>query len=421
MHPSNAATFAAVLFALLLLLDWYAFQGIRRLLEDLDSGSLIASIIPWVYWTISIGIPVILVTLMFNMGARPELRFTLSIFGSIYITLLVTKFVFAVPLLMEDTLRVAAGSFNWLRDSGSSGQFMPERRKFVSQMAIGLAAIPFTSFLYGIFKGKYDYRIHRHTLYFPDLPDAFDGFTITQISDVHSGSFDNTAAVQRGIDLIKAQKSDLFVFTGDLVNTMSSEFIPYREMFSQIKAPFGQFSILGNHDYGDYGTWPSAEAKQKNFNELLEHHDTVGYRLLRNENVRIQKDGQSISLIGIENWGKGFGQYGDLEKALQGINSTDFKLLLSHDPSHWEEQVKNHEQFIHLTLSGHTHGMQMGVEIPGFKWSPIKYRYPRWAGVYEEAGRRLNVNRGFGFLGFSGRVGILPEITVLELRKEKLT
>jgi predicted MPP superfamily phosphohydrolase len=281
-----------------------------------------------------------------------------------------------------------------------------------------VAAVPFTAFFYAMLKGKYDYRIHRETLYFSDLPDAFDGFTITQLSDIHSGSFDNSAAVQRGIDLAQAQKSDLFVFTGDLVNNAAWEIEPYIDRFRQLKAPYGQFSILGNHDYGDYIQWNSEAEKAANLDKLKEHHKALGYRLLLDESLEIEKGGQKISLIGVQNWGKGFIQIGNLDKALKGVDQNAFKVLLSHDPTHWEEKVRFNPTTIHLTLSGHTHGAQFGIETANFRWSPVKYRYLDWAGLVNEKNRYLYVNRGFGFLAFSGRLGIWPEITVITLRKK---
>jgi predicted MPP superfamily phosphohydrolase len=268
-------------------------------------------------------------------------------------------------------------------------------------------------------RGKYDYKVHRHTIYFEELPDAFDGFTITQLSDIHSGSFDNVDAMQRGIDLAKAQKSDLFVFTGDLVNNAAWEIEQYIDRFSQIKAPYGQFSILGNHDYGDYIEWESLQAKAANLQKLKQHHAELGYRLLLDENVVLEKGGQKISLIGIQNWGRGFVQIGDLKKAMQDVDKDAFKILLSHDPTHWEEQVRFHPTDIHLTLSGHTHGAQFGIEAAGIRWSPVKYRYLDWAGLIKEKNRHLYVNRGFGFLAFSGRLGIWPEITVITLKKRR--
>jgi predicted MPP superfamily phosphohydrolase len=417
MHPTSFAPFLAAVLIFFLLLDWYAYQGIKTISEGWQSTPWIYHGMRWGYWAVCLALPAVIIYLLFQLSSRPDLRPLLMTVSSMYMTLLITKVVFIVPLLGEDIARLGHGILSHFSSNGSDTPFVPERRKFISQMAIGVAAIPFTSFLYGILKGKYDYRVHRHTVYFPDLPEAFDGLTITQISDVHAGSFDNPEAVRRGIELINRQHSDVVVFTGDLVNSTSREFEPWKEMFGTIRAKTGKFSILGNHDYGDYASWPSQEAKQENLRELFQHHQHIGFRLLRNEAVMLEKDGQSIALLGVENWGKGFHQYGDLEAALRGVPQDAFKVLLSHDPTHWENQVKEHATPIHLTLSGHTHGMQMGVEIPGFRWSPIKYRYPRWAGLYSENERYLYINRGFGFLGFSGRVGILPEITVLELKR----
>ena len=291
------------------------------------------------------------------------------------------------------------------------------RNLYWVEFASLLAIITLFVFIYGMVKGKYAYRIISHKLYFKDLPESFDGFKITQISDVHAGSFNNPKAIQKGIDLIKQQNSDLFVFTGDLVNNKASEIVPWISYFSQVKAPYGQFSILGNHDYGDYVKWDTAANKTANLQDLKNYHAKLGYRLLLDEHVEIRKNGEKIILAGVENWGLGFGERGDLNKALRNVDAKDFKILLSHDPTHWEAQVKKHPLNIHLTLSGHTHGMQFGLEAFGIKWSPVKYRYAHWAGIKQENNRYLNINRGFGFLGFSGRIGIWPEITVITLNK----
>lgn len=339
---------------------------------------------------------------------------------SLFLTFFITKVAFIIVLSLGDLGRFIYGIVNNVSGKQIAGQpYFPERRKFISELAILVAAIPFTSFFYAMIRGKYDYKVHRHTVYFDELPEAFDGFTITQLSDIHSGSFDNVDAMQRGIDLAKAQKSDLFVFTGDLVNNAAWEIEPYIDRFGQIKAPYGQFSILGNHDYGDYVEWDSLQAKAANLQKLKEHHADLGYRLLLDENVVLEKGGQKISLIGIQNWGRGFVQIGDLKKAMQGVDKDAFKILLSHDPTHWEEQVRFNPTDIHLTLSGHTHGAQFGIEAAGIRWSPVKYRYLDWAGLINEKNRYLYVNRGFGFLAFSGRLGIWPEITVITLKKKR--
>lgn len=331
-----------------------------------------------------------------------------------FLILFVSELFFVVILLSGDSYRFLAGLFQLI----TKHQFLVPNR---SPVWIGFAALVFLAtvllFVYGIVKGKYAYRVIRHTLTFNDLPPAFDGFTLTQISDVHAGSFTDAKAVQKGIDLINAQHSDLFVFTGDLVNNKADEIKPWITHFAQIKAPFGQFSILGNHDYGDYVPWENELVKRGNLQQLKKYHAQLGFHLLLDEHVKLEKDGQHLILAGVENWGVGFGERGDLAKALANTSPTDFKILLSHDPSHWEAQVKNNPANIHLTLSGHTHGMQFGIEAFGIKWSPVKLRYRHWAGIKQELNRVLNVNRGFGFIGFSGRVGIWPEITVITLKR----
>jgi hypothetical protein len=266
--------------------------------------------------------------------------------------------------------------------------------------------------------GRHRYKVHSITLKFPDLPEAFDGFTITQLSDIHAGSFTSVKGVEKGINLVNKQNSDLLLFTGDLVNNKASEMDPWKETFAKLKAPYGKYSVLGNHDYGDYARWESEEAKAANLVSLKHVHKHIGFKLLLNNSVKIQKDGQSIALIGVENWGKGgFHKYGSLTKAVADVHDDEFKILMSHDPSHWEAKTLEHEKHINLALAGHTHGMQFGIELFGFQWSPVKYMYPQWAGLYEKQGKYLYVNRGFGFLGFKGRLGIWPEITVITLKK----
>jgi predicted MPP superfamily phosphohydrolase len=296
---------------------------------------------------------------------------------------------------------------------------MPDRRKFISQIALGLAAVPFLSLIYGIFEGKYNFKVIKQTVFFPDLPDAFDGFRITQISDVHSGSFDNPEKINYAIDLINEQEADMILFTGDIVNTHAKEMHPWLETFNRIKEyKYGKFSILGNHDYGEYVTWPSEKQKDENFQEIKGLYGKIGFKLMLNEHTYIQKGDDKIALIGVENWGVNFKKAGDLNKASENVHQDDFKVLMSHDPSHWEAEIKEHPKNFHLTLSGHTHGMQFGIEIPGyFKWSLAQYIYKQWAGLYENVGRYVYVNRGFGFHAYPGRVGIMPEITVIELKK----
>jgi len=324
-----------------------------------------------------------------------------------------------VPILIgEDIIR----SFISLYDKyfiTKESFYLPSRRKFISQIGLGLAAIPFASLLYGMYQGRYNYKVLKYTLHFEDLPDAFDGYKMTHISDIHSGSFDNKEKINYAVDLVNKQQGDVILFTGDLVNNKASEMYDWKDTFSKLTAKDGVFSVLGNHDYGDYVDWATEQDKDDNLNELKSIQKEIGFDLLLNESRYIEKDGQKIALVGVENWGiGGFKKAGDLDKASNNIASDDFKVLLSHDPSHWAEQVIDHSNHYHLTLSGHTHGMQFGIEIPGWiKWSPVKWRYKHWAGIYKEKGQYINVNRGFGYLAYPGRVGIWPEITVIELKK----
>ncbi|MBC7694626.1 MAG: metallophosphoesterase [Burkholderiales bacterium] len=401
------------------LMDWYSYQGIKIASAGINNTVLL-SLLRFSYWFLFFGFTFLLSVRIYFAGISPgKPGITESLF-SIFITLFISNFVFTAILFTEDIFRILVYLWNGIttHSGDRSGSLMPPRQEWVSKGGIMIAGFCLLSFLYGITKGKHRYKLHKHTLYFNDLPPAFDGFTIAQISDIHSGSFKNSREVQKGIDMVKAQQPDLFVFTGDLVNNIASEIEPYIKQFNQIKAPYGQFSILGNHDYGDYTQWPSQLHKEQNLEQLKQHHRSMEYRLLLDEHVTIQKGDEKITLLGVNNWGKGFGERGDLNKALQNTTENGFKILLSHDPSHWDEVIKKHPSLIHLTLSGHTHGMQVGIELPFFKWSPVKWRYANWSGLAIENGRNLYVNRGFGFIGFLGRVGIWPEVTLIELKKK---
>jgi predicted MPP superfamily phosphohydrolase len=395
-----------LIFALMfLLINGYAINAL--------APPITGSFLPWL-WVF----PIVLLSLFSFSLLRLSVDGQTKLFKISAHTLLiyfVSLLVFVLTEVFIDIYRLISGGIKYL----SEGNFTyPERPLNGIYLGILLALLIIIAFVYGILRGKYAYRVIKHNLYFEDLPSAFDGFKLVQISDVHAGSLNNPKAVQKGIDLINTQQADLFVFTGDLVNNKAEEIKPYINHFSQIKAPFGQFSVLGNHDYGDYVKWESEIAKRENLEQLKKHHAEIGFKLLLDEHITLEKNGQKIVLAGVENWGLGFGERGDLNKALQGTAADDFKILLSHDPTHWEAQVKNHSSSIHLTLAGHTHGMQFGIEAFGIKWSPVQFRYKHWAGIKEENSRFLNVNRGFGFIGFSGRVGIWPEITVIELHKK---
>lgn len=292
------------------------------------------------------------------------------------------------------------------------------RSAFLKKLALLISASTVGGFVYGI-SNRYNYQVKRIKIPVKGLPAALSGIKILQLSDIHVGSFDDREAVMKGVALAMEERPDLIFFTGDLVNNKTDELFPYMDVFSQLKAPLGVYSVLGNHDYGDYFSWPSAAAKKENLESMIASHAQMGWKLLMNEHVVLEKNGAKFSVIGVENWSAKpqFPRHGNLTKAMQGIQDQDSSLniLLSHDPTHWDAEVRPRFPEIGLTLSGHTHGMQFGIEIPGFKWSPAKFVYARWAGLYQQGAQYLYVNRGFGFLGYPGRIGILPEITVLEL------
>lgn len=404
--------FRLVIFLFIVaIIEMYAFQAFKTILKNKS--------VLWLYVVISFAL-LLYIVYGFTQFDRAvgQTQSSLRNMG-LLLLVYVPKILITLILLGEDVFRILMGVINHFAESNSESAFLPSRRKFVSQMGLGLAAIPFLSLIYGIFEGKYNYKVIKQAIFFPDLPDAFDGFTITQISDVHSGSFDNPEKIEYAIDLINQQKTDLILFTGDIVNTHAKEMFPWIATFNKIeKHSFGKYAVLGNHDYGEYVSWKTKEEKENNFQAIKQLYGQIGFQLLLNEHTFIEKDGQKIALVGVENWGHNFKQAGDLEKASAGLKKEDFKILMSHDPSHWEHVVKNDEKQFHLTLSGHTHGMQFGIEIPGyFKWSLAQYVYKQWAGLYENLGRYIYVNRGFGFHAYPGRVGIMPEITVIQLKK----
>ena len=405
-----------IFISIYLIVDIYAFQAVRTIIKN-----------PWLngsYAFVSIGILLSLVYILtINVSGSVISPPRNYIFG-LFLVIFFPKVLMVVFMLGEDVFRFIVGLFNRI-SIAEEGFYMPSRRKFVSTMALGVAAIPFTSLIYGMYKGKYNYKVLTYELEFDDLPDAFIGYTITQISDIHSGSFDKESSLDNisyAVDLVNKQNSDVILFTGDLVNNVTDEMKSWKSLFSTLNARDGVFSVLGNHDYGDYMEWDSNEAKTKNLSDLIDLQKSMGWDLLLNEHRYLERNGERIALIGVENWGAGrFKKAGDLDKACEGISNDDFKILMSHDPSHWKEKVKTDDRHFHLTLSGHTHGMQFGIEIPGLiKWSPVKYRYEYWAGIYEEFGKYLNVNRGFGYIGYPGRVGIWPEISVIKLKKRSL-
>ena len=331
-----------------------------------------------------------------------------------WFSMLVGKLIFGLVVLIDGIVALPFLGVRAIQKKDLS--YNPTRRKFVKNASLVIAGIPFISMINGITFGKYAYQVRRVTLKFSNLPKSFQGFTIAQLSDIHSGSFDNIDEVKRGVKMVNELKADLIAFTGDLVNNRTKEVLPFLDIFSKLSAKEGVYSIKGNHDYGMYRPWASNDDFLADQQQMDDVHAQMGFKLLKNEYAIIKKGSEEIQLVGVENWGlPPFPQVGDLEKATGNVDAP-FRVLLSHDPSHWDEKVRPNSKNYDLTLSGHTHGMQFGVEIPGLiKWSPVKYRYPRWAGLYQEGKEYLYVNRGFGFLGFPGRVGIMPEITLITL------
>ena len=370
-----------------------------------------------VYWLLSLGVLFNFIYRITSIGDSKGIGQQVMLAFGLLILAITPKIIALLVLFGEDIFRVLKLGFNYFSNS-SETTFFVGRRDFVSKVALSLAAIPFTSVLYGMVRGKYNYQVIRHTLFFNDLPKAFEGYKLTHISDIHSGSFDDEEKIIDGIDLINEQESDVILFTGDIVNNTADEMTPWISHFKKLKAKDGKYSVLGNHDYGEYARWKTIEEKEQNFQAIKDIHPKIGFNLMLNDSVYLEKDNDKIALVGVENWGTRFKKVGDLNLASSKINKEDFKILMSHDPSHWDAEIRNHDNNYHLTLSGHTHGMQFGIEIPGIKWSPVQYIYKQWAGVYEEFGRFINVNRGFGFLAFPGRVGIWPEITVITLKKK---
>ena len=376
--------------------DIYFFQAVSTVFRS--------QVIHSIYWWVDLLLVGGVFIVIFLRRSGHDVQHMAGVLISSFLTVFIPKLLALPVLLAEDAVRVLRG--------------FPIRNTYISEMALLWAMLILVLIVFGLTKGRHFYRVRQQILYFPYLPEDFDEFSLTQLSDIHSGSLSNVKAVKRGIDLVNAQRSDLVLFTGDLVNNKASEMEPWISDFGVLQAPFGKFSVLGNHDYGDYVRWENADNKALNLLRLKDIHHEMGFRLLTNESITIQKGSDSISLIGVENWGKGgFHQYGDLDKATARLPKDSFKILMSHDPSHWEQVTLNHHTHVHLTFAGHTHGMQFGIELFGFKWSPIQYFYEQWAGLYHKDGKYLYVNRGFGYHGLKGRIGIWPEITVITLKR----
>jgi len=414
----RSPTFVLIFLAIMILLDTYVFQAIKVVSHTASPKT--KTIIYSIYWTISI--LAIIGFLIFVLTGPEFLPKKLRTYlFAIVVVLFLGKLISVIFFLVDDMRRLIQWITGKLFFRNTEGEQLTEggisRSVFLSWLGLAAGGTLFGSLIYG-FGNKYRYEVRRVKLAFDNLPASFKGLKIVHICDIHSGSFTNKSAVMRGVKKIMDENADLILFSGDLVNDRATEMEEYMDVFSQLKAPLGVYSTFGNHDYGDYAHWPfNGVTKQQNLINLAKVHAELGWRLLMNEHVVLKKNGEQIALIGIENWSNiaRFPKHGRMDLAYAGTEKYPFKILMSHDPSHWDAQVRPQYPDVDLTLSGHTHGMQFGIEIPGFKWSPVQYVYKQWAGLYEEGKQKLYVNRGFGFIGYPGRVGILAEITVIEL------
>lgn len=420
--PKNGFIILLIIIATMVAIDLYTFKGVKLLLKDVSSGMLWNSV-KWGYWLWSIGVIAMMIAVFYHLNdvlhyVQNSKNYFIP-FTAIAILLInvMPKLLFIVFHLMEDLSWLGVRGVRKITSNGSSVGEVMDRFTFLSRLGLLVAGIQFSWLLYGVTKGRFNFKVREETLEFENLPEAFNGLKVVQISDLHIGSFyDNFKEVEKGIDLINSLNPDIIFFTGDLVNNYAWELDGWEDILKKLRAKKGIYSILGNHDYGDYANWNITQKKEENLADLEQRQKKIGFRLLKNESVRLEKEGSFIDLIGVENWGKSsLINYGNLPKAMKNVGKDSFKILLSHDPSHWEEQVVNKTD-IDITFSGHTHGMQFGVEIPGIKWSLAKYLYTYWAGLYNVNKQFLYVNRGFGYTLFTGRVGIRPEITLVNFR-----
>ncbi|MCG8409769.1 MAG: metallophosphoesterase [Bacteroidales bacterium] len=403
----------------IVLVDLYSFKGLKLLLENV--ASLYRNIIFIIYWIIPFSIILVLVYFFsqHSLGRDPVQFKRFYVLGGFFILIYIPKLIFITFHFVEDLVCLIRWIVSKISMTGrvhDTDISNISRSRFISQLGFIIAIIPFVSILHGILIGRFNFRVEKKKLRFTNLPKVFDGYKLVHISDMHIGSFlGHQQHVEKAIELINAQNPDLILFTGDLVNNFYEELEGWIPILSKLNAKYGKFSILGNHDYGDYYRWKNNEDKKQNQEKIKQAHKKIGFKLLLNEFHDLEFKKEKITIVGVENWGlPPFPQYGDLKKAMSGIDDSVFKILLSHDPSHWSAEVVDNTN-IDLTLSGHTHGMQFGVRVGNLKWSPAKYKYPNWAGLYEKSKQYLYVNRGFGYIGFPGRVGMPPEITLIEL------
>ncbi len=416
----NKLIFIPIVAFIFIVIDIYVFQAVQTAFQGISP--IRKKILDYIFW----GITLVSVTTLFCaaflhpdiLGDKLRSFLITGIFINYFSKIFVVFF-----LLIDDLIRLGQWGYDQLTHLFKQGE-VPEiqggiaRSEFLSRAGLVVASVPVLGMTYGIISGAHDYQVRRHIVKLPKLPKAFHGIKIGQLSDIHAGSFFNKTAVQGGVDMLLKEKADIIFFTGDLVNNRAKEMKDYVAVFSRVTAPLGVFSTLGNHDYGNYAAWPSKEEKLKNLEELKNIHRAMGWKLLMNQHELLEQSGEQLAILGVENWSakSRFPKYGKLHEAHRGIEGTPVKLLLSHDPSHWDAQVRPDYPDIDITFAGHTHGMQFGVKLGNFQWSPVQYMYDQWAGLYQSGNQYLYVNTGFGYIGFPGRIGMPPEITIIELQ-----
>ncbi len=416
MKLFNIITVVAVILIVIIGTEYYSLKGLNYVIKDIP----VKNYGRYIYWSF---IPLLLIAAIFNFLINSYETSIKSFYfnfliASVFLLIFFPKFILASFHLVEDLLNYFFHLLINLFNKFDKVNFHYSRFNFLTYFGFILAIISFFAIIYGHVFGRFYYKVNEESIYFNDLPKAFNSFRIVQISDLHIGNyFNNGRKLEKAVKKINGLNPDVILFTGDLVNNFADEVEPFIDILKELKGKYGKYSILGNHDYGKYFRWKSESDQKNNLEKLKKYHQKLGFKLLLDENISINIKDEKIKIIGMENWGKPpFPQNGDLDKAVQGINDEDFKILLTHDPSHWNEEVVNKTN-INLTLSGHTHGMQFGIYTTNFRWSPVKWIYPEWGGLYKNKDQYLYVNVGLGNIGYLGRIGVRPEITLINLYK----